>query len=120
MSGRVARGAETGSIMIETLVAVLILAALSGAWFETIATTSRHREATAARTAAMLVARSQLDTAGVVEAVAAGSRRGRDGRFDWEIVTEPQPGGNLARVTVTVRSERGAALARLSTLRLQS
>lgn len=109
---------ETGSILIEALVAVLILAAASGFWFNSIGGTVARQAGVTQRALAMLVASSQLATVGVVAPAATGTRSGRDGAYDWSISIEPAPEAEgLVRVNVTVRDARGGKLAQLSTLR---
>jgi hypothetical protein len=115
---RVPPARESGSVMIEALVAVLILAAAAGFWFNTVGGTVERQSGVARRALAMLVASSQLATVGVVAPAAPGTRTGRDGTFDWSIAIAPAPDTDgLMRVDVSVRDARGARLAQLSTLR---
>jgi len=116
------RPSEAGSVVIEALVAVLILAAISGAWFSTVSGTVQRQRGVDARALAMLVASSQLATTGVTVPLAPGTRSGRDGDFDWTISIEPAgsefgSSDGLMRVAVTVADARGQRLAQLATVR---
>ena len=110
---------ETGSVLIEALVAVLIVAAMAGLWFETVSSgAGRQRNADDRRTA-MLVAQSQLATVGVLRPVVPGETSGSDGSMAWRIAVDPhaEAGPAVYRVRVTVGSASGRTLARLETLR---
>lgn len=114
------RHAETGAVLVEALIAILIVAAMAGLWFETVAGNARQQQALADRRLAMLVARSQLATVGVLSAIAPGETTGSDAGFDWKITIEgggeAPRGARLVTVTVT-RPDRGQ-LASLTSLRL--
>jgi hypothetical protein len=114
------RTGETGSILIEALVAVLIVAAVTGLWFETVARVAGQHERAADRRTAMLVAQSQLATVGVLNVVVPGETRGRNADFDWRIAIEPNPdaGPGVDTVEVSVSRDGKGRLATLRTLRL--
>lgn len=113
---------ETGSVLVEALVAVAIVATMSGLWFETLSSGALRQRTSADRRTALLVARSQLATVGVFNALAPGESQGSDAGFSWQIAIEPDadtgPGVDL--VTIVVARPGGAPLARLQTLRLGS
>lgn len=111
------RDGEQGSILVETLAALLILAVMAGLWFQTIGGVAQRERAAAERQSAMLVAASALATVGVLEAVSPGTRTGSSNGYAWAIDIERAGTGNLARVTVTVRDAHGGTLAALKTLR---
>lgn len=115
------RGAgETGSVLVEALVAVLIIAAMSGLWFETLARGARAGRSADDRRLAMLVAQSQLATVGVVSAIAPGTTSGSDAGLDWRIAVSRagDAGAGVQRVGVDVTGPQGDVLARLQTLRI--
>ncbi len=116
----IAADRETGAVLVETLVAVLIIAAMSGLWFETLAQGARQQRGLADRRIAMLVAQSQLATVGVLRAVAPGQTSGDDAGMAWriEIRTYPEAGTGIDKVTVAVGQPGGANLAVLQSLRL--
>ncbi|MGL4542573.1 MAG: type IV pilus modification PilV family protein [Polymorphobacter sp.] len=115
---RGARPHEAGSVVIEALVAVLILAAMAGAWFSTLSGTVQRQRDSDTRALAMQVAASQLATVGVTAPAAAGTRNGRDGDFDWSIAVAAAGGSDgLVQVDVRVHDSAGAQLAQLSTIR---
>ena len=114
------RGHETGAVLVEALVAALIVAAMAGVWFDTLARGARAQRSADDRRLAMLVAQSQLATVGVIGAVAPGSSSGQDGDFRWTIAITPnaEAGNDINLVTVTVARIGGTELARLQTLRV--
>jgi membrane protein implicated in regulation of membrane protease activity len=116
---------DAGSIVIEAMVAALIVAAVAGTLFETMAAHARADRLVAARRNALLVAQSQLAAAGVVSPLGEGTREGRAGDLIWRVSSEPYEDGDesdvdpVRRVTVTVRAANTRApLATLSTLRI--
>lgn len=114
---------EAGSVLIEALIAVLIVAVMSGLWFETVSGTARQQYGMADRRTALLVAQSQLATVGVLSPLAPGETTGSDAGLEYRIAIAGEPGGGgsgstLARVTVTVGRPGGPPLATLQTLRV--
>jgi len=112
--------AETGAVLVETLVAVLIVAAMAGLWFDTLAQGIRQQQALADRRIALLVAQSRLATVGVLTTDSAGEDRGSDAGMNWQISREPFPqaGQGIDKVEVTAGRPGGDALASLQSLRL--
>lgn len=111
---------ETGAVLVETLIAILIVAAMAGLWFQTVAGNARAQQGLADRRQAMLVARSQLATVGVLSAIAPGETIGSDAGFQWRIAIEssPEAPAGAKQVTVTVARPGGTPLASLTSLRL--
>ncbi|MFZ4689188.1 MAG: hypothetical protein ACOYLS_08110 [Polymorphobacter sp.] len=111
--------AETGAVFVETLVAVLIVAAMAGLWFDTLAQGARQQRALSDRRIAMLVVQSRMATVGVLTADGSGDDRGSDAGMDWRISREPFPqaGQGIDRVTVSAGRSGEAALATLQSLR---
>jgi type II secretory pathway pseudopilin PulG len=107
---------ETGAVLIEALVAVLIIAGLAGVWFQTVNDNARTQVGLAERRTAMLVAQSQLATVGVLGAVTPGERVGSDAGMNYTIRVAAAADG-LNRVTVTVARPGGGPLAVLETLK---
>ncbi|WP_419827477.1 hypothetical protein [Sphingomonas sp.] len=116
---------EEGSIVIEAMVAALIVAALAGTLFETVAANARTGRRVAEAERALLVARSRLAAAGVETPLATGIVEGRDGDLAWRVAVEPYEGDGasdvdpVSRVTVSVRDLRARVpLATLTSLRI--
>ncbi len=110
------RPGETGAILVEAMVAVLIIAGMAGLWFQTVSNTARSQHGLAERRLGMLVAQSQLATVGVLGAIAPGVRTGSDGNLNYTI-TIARAADGLSRVTVVVANASGATLARLETMK---
>lgn len=116
----IARDGETGSVLVEALVAILIVAGMSGLWFETLARSAGQQRELADRRLAMLVARSQLATVGVVTPLVPGETGGSDAGLAWRISVRPYPeaGDGIDQIVVTVARPDGGDLARLQSLRV--
>lgn len=108
--------AETGAVLVEALVAVLIVATMAGVWFGTVNDNARAQLGLADRRTAMLVAQSQLATVGVLGAIAPGERVGSDAGMNYVITITPAT-ALLNRVTVSVMRPGGSPLAVLETLK---
>jgi type II secretory pathway component PulJ len=113
---------ETGTVLVETLVAVLIVSAMAGLWFETLGQGARQQRALADRRLAMLIAQSQMATVGVLRSVGAGATTGSDAGMDWrtEIRPYPEAGTGIDKVSVAVGRPGAAALVVLQSLRLEA
>jgi len=111
---------ESGSVLIEALVAVLIVAAMAGLWFETLGQGARQQHSLADRRIAMLVAQSQMATVGIVTAIGPGETRGSNVGMDWRITVQPfsDGGEGIEKVTVSVGRPGDGDLAILQSLRL--
>ncbi|WP_310474877.1 hypothetical protein [Sandarakinorhabdus sp.] len=113
-------GSERGSVLVEALVAILIVVAMSGLWFDALGSSARQQADLADRRAALLVARSQLAAAGIVDPLIPGETSGSDAGFAWRVVVAPFPaaGEGIEQVVVAVGRPGGGDLATLQTLRL--
>lgn len=115
---------ETGSILIEAMVAAAIVALMLGAMYRSIADDARGERMLAQKRAALLIAQSELDAAGTVAPLAAGVTAGIEDNFIWRMDMEPYASaqgsaGKLWQVTVSVRPRDGnVSLVTLHTLAL--
>ena len=118
--------ADEGSVLVETLVALACVSLVLGAVFALIGHAAARRAAVADRRTALLVARSELDAAGLTIPLRGDAITGQAAGLTWQVSSVPAPGegvvantaGPLSMVTVTVRANRsGPLLARLSGLR---
>jgi len=117
---------DSGSILVDAVVASAIIAITLGATFEVLGSV-RHRQGQMDdRREALLVARSEMAAVGSEIALAPGRSEGLAGDYVWRVEVTPyaQPGpaskaGDLAlvRVSVSLRQDK-TELTRLSTLRL--
>jgi len=112
---------EQGFSLVEVLVALAIIAAMSAVTFEAIAQDARARSMVRLRREALLVARSQLD-----RAVAGDfADRGRSGQLVWRTErnayghTDPFDRNPLEEVTVTVEDRASKPLVSLATVRIR-
>lgn len=117
--------ADAGFSLVETLVAIAVIAVMATLLFQTIATTARLSHQAQQRRAAVLLAQSLLDqsVAASGRALAAGS--GRSQGLAWTVRTRAAPdnagdsGPRLDEVRIDVADEAsGRSLARVRTLRL--
>jgi hypothetical protein len=110
---------ERGSVVAEALVAVLIIAAMAGLWFDTLTQGVRQQRTLADRRIAILVAQSQLAAASVIYAAGVQDSSGSNAGMDWRIRIEPYPeaGEGVEKITVSVGKPGGVALANLQSLR---
>ncbi len=116
---------EAGFSLIEALIALAIIAAMTGALVETIVTDAHARLAVQQRRAALLIAQSALDRARGGEAVDFGRFQASGPPLTWHIDREPYQdhavpfaATRLERLTVTVADMDGHRLARLATVRI--
>lgn len=115
--------AERGFTVVEALVAIAIVAAMTGALFQVIATNARSTRAVAERRMALLVAQSATDLAMVQGPRSRAAERGATAGMTWVATSEPYRGdgfgGELRRelVRVSVWSQTaGPPLVTLETL----
>ena len=80
---------DAGSILIEALVSVAVVAAVLAALFQTIEAAALHRRAAAARREALLVAESELAAVGSAIGVSPGEVAGADGAYRWRVRIDP-------------------------------
>lgn len=112
------RNSEAGAVVVEALVAVLIIAAMAGLWFDTMMQGTRQQRGLADRQLAILVVQSQAATVGIIGS--ARETRGRDAGMNWQIVIEPfaEAGEGMEKVTVSAGRPDAPPLASLESLRL--
>lgn len=116
---------ERGFALLETLVAVGVIAMVMGMTFRTVSANAQAARMMADRRAAVLIAQSALEAASGSASDVSLERGGRERGLRWEVTVEPyggearDSGVPLQRVTVTVESEASRRpLVRLGTLRL--
>ncbi len=119
--GRSAAHGQSGFSLVETLIATAIIAGMTMMAFQTISANAQATRLMIDRRAAVLVAKSALDSAiGSTDM----ARTGASGALQWRLSVEPyQPRANgappLDRVTVIVASaQSGRSVLRLSSLRV--
>ena len=119
--GRSAAHGQSGFSLVETLIATAIIAGMTMMAFQTISANAQATRLMIDRRAAVLVAKSALDSAiGSTDM----ARTGVSGALQWRLSVEPyQPRANgappLDRVTVIVASaQSGRSVLRLSSLRV--
>ncbi len=116
---------DAGFSLIEALIALAIIAAMTGALVETVAADAHARLAVDQRRAALLIAQSALDRAKGGEAIDSGRAAGSGPELAWHIDRQPYQqdavpfaATRLEQLTVTVEDAGGRALARLATVRI--
>lgn len=117
---------DSGSILIEALIASAIVALMLAATYRSIGDASLRTQKAEERRAALLVAQSQLASAGITQPLLAGATAGIDGDLAWQIDVAPygfssdeNDVGQLERLTVSVRRRNtDQDLVTLSSLRL--
>jgi prepilin-type N-terminal cleavage/methylation domain-containing protein len=118
-------GNDDGFSLIEALVALAIIAAMTGALVETLAADAHARLAVQQRRMALLVAQSALDRARGGEAVNTGHSDGPGPALQWHIDRQPYQESavpfaatRLEQLTVTVADPGGHRLVRIATVRI--
>lgn len=116
---------DAGFSLIEALIALAIIAAMTGALVETVAADAHARFAVEERREALLIAQSALDAAKGGETTDSGSAHGQGPDLAWHIDRAPYDAGSAAfaatrleQLTVTVADARGHPLAQLATVRI--
>jgi type II secretory pathway pseudopilin PulG len=115
--------ADSGSVLVEAMVALLIIAMMLAATYRTVGeSVLRARVAETSRTA-MMIAQSRLALVGAEIPLAPGETTGVDGDFNWrveiaEAPEDPSAMGQLMAVTAVVVDRKGADRGVLRTLRL--
>ncbi|WP_295529668.1 type II secretion system protein [Novosphingobium sp. Chol11] len=111
---------DQGFSLIETLIALVIIAAMTAALVGTTTQDARTRLAVHQRREALMVAQSALDQVADVNAADAGQWRG----YTWSVAREPYAQTDpldrhpLEQVSVAVKS-KGREVLRLSTVRIK-
>ncbi|WP_353229025.1 prepilin-type N-terminal cleavage/methylation domain-containing protein [Novosphingobium sp.] len=111
---------EAGFSLIEALVALAIIAAMTLTLFATMTADARARRMVRERRAALMVAQSQLDRAVGGDTETAGTALG----LAWQIErdnygnAEAFAHGRLEQLTITVGNADHQQLARLATMRI--
>lgn len=117
------RGAEAGSVFIETVIAAAIVMLLLAVMYRSIADSAARHAGLEQRRTAMLIARSRMDAVGAEIPAESGRAGGTEGPYAWQADIGPYPsaaGAPLALVVISVRDRRtGAPLASLTTLKMQ-
>lgn len=118
------RSRDDGSVLIEAMVAVAIIAAVLAVTYRSLGESAlRVRAADSARTAT-LIAQSRLAMVGNEIPLEPGETEGTDGAFAWVVAIDAEPAaastsGNLLRVSARVRDIGARAdRVRVDTLRL--
>ncbi len=117
---------DSGSIFIETLIASAIVALMLAATYRSIGDASLRTKKAEERREALLVAQSQMATAGITQSLSTGGTSGIDGEMAWQLDVAPyvfasdeNDVGQMERVRVTVRRrDADQDLITLSSLRL--
>ncbi len=115
---------EAGFGLIETLIALAIIATAMGVTFQVLALNARATQAMIDRRMAVLVAKSALDGAIGANATNNDQQAGVSGALRWRVAVQPyQPRSGTAPaldlVTVTVqRADTNRPVLRLRSLRL--
>lgn len=118
------RREETGFGLIETLIALTIIAAIMGVTFQSLTSNARAAQGMIDRRMAVLVAKSALD--GAIGANAASNARqgGISGTLRWQVGVQPYlprsgtaPALDLVTVTV-IRADTNRPVLQLRSLRL--
>jgi hypothetical protein len=114
---------EAGSVFVETLAALLLLALVLGGLFQVLADSAVRRRQVETRLYALMVAKSALAQAGSDKPLAEGALEGQDGDDVWRVETrrcgQASDVGALYCVVVSVRDAAGGPpLATLETRRL--
>lgn len=123
MTDRARESGETGHVLVEALIAVLIVAGMTGLLFDTLSAQARAARQLDERRAAVLVARSRLAAALAGEAMAD---EGETDGLHWSLSIEPYDSGarsgplelSLVRVEVTEPATPKRPLALLQSLKV--
>lgn len=113
---------EQGFSLVEAMVSLAIVAAITGAFYQLLASNAAARRATDERRMALLVAQSALDLAAVVGARAPAARSGQSAGYTWQTRGAASPGVDPAvlrveHIEVVVRRENsGPPLLSLQTM----
>jgi hypothetical protein len=117
---------DSGSVLIEAMVAAAIVALMLGAMYGSIGDTAMREKVVAQKRMALLIAQSELDAVGSILPLSPGATGGVDGAYTWRVDIQPYSAsqgagtsGPLYEVTVSVRaSGDNVSLATLRSLAL--
>lgn len=116
---------DRGTVFVESIIAAAIVAMALGTTFEIIADGAKRDRSVEAHQLALLVAQSQLADVGADIPLATGRTTGLAGGYAWQVDVSSYAAeggsdsvGALWKIDVAVHRQGGAALARLSSLRL--
>ena len=116
---------ETGSALIEAMVAAAIIAVTLASMYGAILESAARNRMAEQRRMALLIAQSELAAVGSAIPAVPGVTEGTQGNFYWRVDIEPYGDGppasmvgQLCTVTVQVADPRRAPLAQLTTLTL--
>lgn len=118
------RHSEAGFGLIETLIALAIIATIMGVTFQTLASNARTTQTMIDRRMAVLVAKSALDGAIGANATSNERQAGIAGSLRWRVGVQPYLSRSgtapaLDLITVTVeRADTNRPVLRLRSLRL--
>ena len=111
-----------GYILVESLVALLVLALVMGSVLATVAQSARRQASALAARRALLLARSELAAVGSAIPATPGTASGLSDDLVWRVSIDPAapPGklGTLARVTVAAGPAHEKPRVVLSELRI--
>jgi len=104
-------GRESGSVLIEAMVAAAIIALMLGAMYGSIGDTAMRERVVAQKRVALLIAQSEMDAVGSILPLAPGATGGVEGAYTWRVDIQPYSvsqgtgtAGPLFQVTVSVRA----------------
>lgn len=113
---------ERGFALIETLIAVAIMAAMLGLAFRTVIDTSVAARQADDRRRAALVAESVMARIGATIAPLPGETQGIDSEFGWQVSIQPAGNGQanvpINSIAISVWRQPGRPLVTLETLAL--
>jgi hypothetical protein len=115
------RSADRGSVLVDALVAIGVMAVALTLGAEAVGDGARRTAEGERSRLATLEARSRLAEVGADIPLSAGRASGEDGALVWSVDIEPASGGDsatpLMAISVSVRDTNGAVLATLQSLR---
>jgi type II secretory pathway pseudopilin PulG len=122
MNRRSSRYADSGSVLIETVIAAGIMAMILGTGFSAIASSLKRSRTLEDQQRAILVAQSQMALIDHVVSGNYGQRNGIDTDLAWQVTIEPYvneaaSASDLSLVQVTVDVFKGDSSKRLTQLR---
>jgi hypothetical protein len=80
---------ESGSVLIEAMVAAAMVAIMLGAMYRSIGDSAMRDHALAEKRMALLIAQSEMDSVGSILPVVPGSAGGTQDGFAWRVDIQP-------------------------------